>query len=652
MRKITLKKLTFYNFKGLRKFESEFGQVANVKGANGTGKTTLKDGFSWAFFGKNSEDKSDFSIKTQDENGNSIPKLEHIVIALLDVDGEEVEVKRTLKETWSKKRGCDISEYVGNSTKYSWNGSPKTQAEFKNKLDSLINEEVFKIITNPLHFSKLHWTKRREILEDLCGGLSDQEIASSSAEFSELLQRLKGGSFEEFKNKLKSDKKLLNDNLKHIPARVDEVDRGMPDSLDFDSLRSTKEGKEVRLEEIEASLLDSSRAVEAVNLKKSKNQTDIHNLKSEMQNIAFSVKEEAFKGLNELKSSLSSKKVILDGKKRSLSSLTSESVYIKKEIESIDKSITSKRESWKLQNSERLHVDEDSSGFSCPACKRDFEEGKKAVVLESLNNNFNSDKKSKLEKISHEGEMLSDSKTKKEEYLKKVDPQISTIESEISTIESEIKELESKISTTSEPDVQSLLVVHQDYHQKKSKVELLELNQFNTTVDNSELIEQKNSIASEIKSLDGQLALENQISSAKERIKNLEKEEKELSQKIANLEKEEFLIEKFEKTKIDSIESRVNSMFGLVKFRMFETQVNGGLNQCCDILIDGVPFDDANNAGKVNAGVDIINKLSQHYGITAPIFIDNREGVTDLIHTDSQVINLYVNPDEVKLKIS
>jgi len=95
------------------------------------------------------------------------------------------------------------------------------------------------------------------------------------------------------------------------------------------------------------------------------------------------------------------------------------------------------------------------------------------------------------------------------------------------------------------------------------------------------------------------------------------------------------------------LESRINAKFSQVNFKMFNEQINGALVECCDTLIKGVPFQDANNAAKINAGMDIINTLTAHYNITAPIFVDNREAVNNLIDTDSQVINLIVSQDKI-----
>jgi hypothetical protein len=98
------------------------------------------------------------------------------------------------------------------------------------------------------------------------------------------------------------------------------------------------------------------------------------------------------------------------------------------------------------------------------------------------------------------------------------------------------------------------------------------------------------------------------------------------------------------------MEEKVNSLFTMVRFKMFSQQINGGLDETCEALIDGVPFSDANNAAKINAGIDIINAFSKHYDIHAPIFTDNAEAVNRLLKTESQTIKLYVTKDK-ELKI-
>ena len=88
----------------------------------------------------------------------------------------------------------------------------------------------------------------------------------------------------------------------------------------------------------------------------------------------------------------------------------------------------------------------------------------------------------------------------------------------------------------------------------------------------------------------------------------------------------------------------------MVDFRLFETQVNGELKETCEVTVNGVPYSDVNNAGKINAGLDVINSLSKFMQKRVPIFVDNAESVNKLIDVNSQIIKLYVS-EEKELKI-
>jgi exonuclease SbcC len=171
-------------------------------------------------------------------------------------------------------------------------------------------------------------------------------------------------------------------------------------------------------------------------------------------------------------------------------------------------------------------------------------------------------------------------------------------------------------------------------------------------VDVSELQSQRAVIVQDIDNIKSNLRNETQIKAVDDRIKVLEKEEKDLAQQIANVEKTQFVIERFNKLKIDTLEAKINEKFKFVKFKMFENQINGGEIECCKALIEGVPFSDANTASKINAGLDIINTLCEFYQVTAPIFIDNRESVVDVIAIESQLINLIVSGEDKKLRVA
>jgi hypothetical protein len=122
-------------------------------------------------------------------------------------------------------------------------------------------------------------------------------------------------------------------------------------------------------------------------------------------------------------------------------------------------------------------------------------------------------------------------------------------------------------------------------------------------------------------------------------------QEKTFSQQLADIEKIEFTIQNFIREKVNLLEGRINGMFETVRFRLFDVQINGGIVECCDTLVDGVPWQDANNAAKINSGIDIINVLSNFYDVSAPVWVDNAESVNLIQPTVAQRIELYVTND-------
>src|SRR5699024_2036177 len=99
--------------------------------------------------------------------------------------------------------------------------------------------------------------------------------------------------------------------------------------------------------------------------------------------------------------------------------------------------------------------------------------------------------------------------------------------------------------------------------------------------------------------------------------------------------------ETYIRTKINLLESKINNRFKYAKFKLFEEQINAGIKETCEVLYKGVPYSRGlNNASRINVGLDVINTLTEHYGISVPIFVDNGESVTDLIETKSQLIKL------------
>ena len=187
-----------------------------------------------------------------------------------------------------------------------------------------------------------------------------------------------------------------------------------------------------------------------------------------------------------------------------------------------------------------------------------------------------------------------------------------------------------------------------DYAEINAQIEELSKELDNCKVfTNQSLTAKRNDLLDSKKELELQLKTKDDIKRSEKEIDDLKERGKQLSQQIADLEKQEFTARDFTKAKIDTCETKINSLFKITRFKLFDYTLDGNPVETCKALDNsGVPYDTTNTAQQVNMGIDIINALSRYYGVSAPIFIDRRESVNNLIDTQSQIINLVVTKDK------
>ena len=666
MKSIILKSLSLTNFKGIKSLHIDFKDVTNIHGANGTGKTTIFDAFTWLLFGKDSQDKKDFDIKPIDENGNIIQKIENEVEGALFCNGEEIVLKRIHREKWVKKRGFSEPEFNGNETVYFWNDVPMNAKDYTAKINELLDESIFKLISNPLAFNNLKWQDRRNVLMSISG---DIKVDYSLHGLDHVLQLTEKKSIAELKAEVNAKVKKIKEELKQIPTRIDEVQKSKPVPLLFDQLEKELAGHEAKLQELDALLLDSSKQNQALLNRKTEIQNQIFEKQNQINTIEWELKNQAnnqtkvdTSKIDSLKQQLSNHQFELSNAQANLQQITNKISSDKNQLDSLDFDMARLREEWQSVNSETLSFDE--SAFHCPACKREFESGDVESKKAELTANFNKSKSNLLTMINQKGGALKAEHEQISKQLAESAPRIESQKAYISKLQSEINSIESAIaleqSVLASADTKSadsvlteLVLAHPQHSNLKIEIENLtsELNSIQP-IKNEELEQEKQSVQNRIKEINASLGVKLQIAAADNRIKELEQEESKLSNSLLELEKQEFDIEKFIKLGIEALENSINEKFSFVKFRMFDTQINGGEVECCDALINGVPFNSANTASKINAGIDIINTLCDFYQVNAPIVIDNRESVSELIDSKSQIINLIVSESDKQLRVS
>jgi DNA repair exonuclease SbcCD ATPase subunit len=601
------------------------GVNAIVKADNGVGKTTLFSAFLWLLFNKDAAGRTDFEIKPLDAESNPLHGLDHMVEAVLDVDGKEVRLCKVYKEKWTKKRGQTTKTLTGHTTDYYVDGVPVKKKEWEQKINGLIEEETFRLLTNPAYFAGLHWQRRRQILLQVCGDVSDEEVINSNSDLSALPEILGDRSLEDHRKAVQSRQREINNRLQEIPSRIDELQRSISEAEEL-SRRIVKDNikeLEQKLEGMKSSGKDPEVAREREALEK-----ELRELKKAWQQEHDQQREDLRQKVRGLSDDL-------DQHKRELR-------QNKSRQEELNSSISDKQKRMETLRQEFQELQVPEVEDTCPTCgqaipedqvEQTRAEGKKKVAT-------------RKKQIQAEGKKLKEQVEEEQTELEALQAKAQAIEEVLPSKEQDLKDKEAEHETlrnqVEDPDG--------DRRQRRAQIEerLEEIRE----IENSTEAPDTTEVEQQLEAERAKLSKIEAAQQTKDRIQELRDEERSLAEEYEKLQQQVHLMERFITTKTDLLESRINSYFNLARFRLFEEQVDGGINPTCEILYQGVPYGLGINRGaQANVGLDIIRTLSEHYQVWAPVFVDNAETVTELVDPGTQCIKMMVAPGVDQLHV-
>jgi len=638
-----LTKLELLNFKGLKAFTINFNGDVIIRGDNATGKTTVFDSVCWLLFGKDSLDRADFEIKTLDR-GEPIQKVNHEVTGTFTLDeGGTVELKRVYREKYSSPRGGEVT-MTGHTTDYFVDGVPKKEKEYKEIVNSLVDENIFKLITNPLYFNETYsWQNRRKLLLEMCGDISDEDVIAEYSELKALTDILSGHSVDDHRKVVAAKKSAINKELDMIPVRIDEALRGKP-TIDTprDVLIQEISLATTTLETLEAdkALLVNGHAVVDTRAELRDVQRRLIARESELQ-MEYK-KQSALKSneydmvvseLNNLSSKVENTKHRLDTSNR--------------DIQLIESTINELMHQRQQVNEDAFVMDIDEN---CPTCGQKLPAEQIQAAREKAETNFNLRKSKRLEEINQSIEL-------KQQDIENIEKRNASLES-VETLEALIKAKELVKQTITDEIGQLTAPVLEDdsiYADLKAEEFMLQMKLDESNTDHSE----------EIADIDKRIAttkehrfnLETELNKYEEakridtRVAELETQQAELAAEKSKLDEASYLMDEFIKAKVNMLEDVINSRFKLARFKMFNVMLNGNVEECCETTYKGVPYRSMNNAARINVGLDIINALTSYFKVNAPVFIDNAEAVTEFVPVNSQTIKLIVDESEPQLVV-
>ncbi|MCY7678080.1 AAA family ATPase [Bacillus pumilus] len=641
---IRLAELHLSNFKGVKSFTLETGgESAKVYGDNATGKTTLFDAFTWLLFDKDSQNKKDFEIKTLSKDNKAVSGVEHEVSAVLLIDGKAVELKKVYSEKWTKKRGSAKQVFSGHTTDYHVNGVPVKKKEFVEKVNDIISEDIFKLITSPSYFNEqMKWQDRLNVLMEIGGAVTDDDVIKKNSSLSKLHSILEERSLDEQKSILAEKRKKINKLLEQYPVRIDEINRSIEDvtTLNQEQLKEDLKALQASIDDLEKEAR-CIRADAGADRKKRMLQ-----LEGELQQIKNDHDSERFQIVNEKKEAYYLAKNSLTQTQNDLINLIAKKEHLTSFLSQIDKERLELREEWSKKYEESF----EDHQTDCPTCGQALPEEKIQAAIEK----FNLQKSDSLERIADKGKQLGIEYDKKQNELYEVDEQIQKLNleekfkaSNLEKLKEDMEKAEASIAPLSNNPTYIEKV--EEIEKIKNEIQSDEQETIGTVQAINEQIKEKQQ---EMTLIRNDLSRIDQAQKALNRIDELKEEERKMADEYNDVEQQSFLIEEFIRTKMNLMEERINSKFKFARFKLFEEQVNGGLTETCETLYEGVPYSKGlNNAARINVGLDIINTLNEHYGISAPIFVDNSEAVTNLIDVNAQVISLIVSEKDKQLRV-
>ena len=630
-----LTKLELLNFKWLKSFTINLNGDVVIRGDNATGKTTVFDSVCWLLFGKDSLDRADFEIKTLD-GGEPIHKVNHEVTATFTLDeGGTVELKRVYREKYSSPRGGDIT-LTGHTTDYFVDGVPKKEKEYKEIVNTLIDESIFKLITNPLYFNETYsWQNRRKLLLEMCGDISDEDVIASHDELRRLAELLEGRTVDDHRKVVAAKKTAINKELDMIPVRIDEAMRNKPEiSSDKAKLIRDIETLSAGIDEVE-----KQKAIIQNGFSSTEKESKIRDINRQLEGQSSKVLSDYHKQKQRLRdeyeASLTKLKMVEVDRDR----CADRRDELNKEIERESKRIATLQSEFDTFNAQQFNKE------SCPTCGQALPADKQSV----LETEFNTNKSKKLEEWKGLIESAVKLKANYEEQQEIMVSKVDSLTTEASQYNDAYNVKFKEYEAYSEPNLEDDPV----YADLKAQLFLLEIDDEPgaDTEELTKLDEELSSMKAKKAGLETELNKFKLIDDINHRIFELENQQQKLVAEKDALDEASFLMDEFIKAKVNMLEDVINSRFKLARFKMFNVMINGNIEECCETTYKGVPYRSMNNAARINVGLDIINALTSYYKVNAPVFIDNAEAVTEFVPVNSQTIKLIVDESKPQLTV-
>lgn len=624
-----MKLLTFsvQNFRGLNITFDPQGRNVNIYGCNGAGKTSTEDAFLWLLFGKDSADRKDYDLIPH-KPGSTEPDTgcgrEPVVEASLEYFGKTVKLKKSYIEEWPK-RGALKGQYAGSKTHYFVDDLEVKAGEYNSVVNELINPNLFKLLTNPHYFSEtLSWQERRTTLVKIAGDLNVSPAPELAAMMGER-------PFDKFYLLAKQNVKAAQKQLDGMPYAISEAQRlipaELPQAADVAALEKQRDELENQIQTLKND--DSANAV----------RREIAELETKIAEGRNVYAEKVDADNAKIKDGINSLNDKVSEKTRELNYTESQVECLKSEISEL-----SERKSAKLAEWHKAKDKQWTGSDTCPTCGQTLPQEQ----VESAKTAFNRQRSNDLEKLMSEGLSL-------KKQIEDKSREAESLEEKAETAEKDIKRYQENLEKGKSLLTPCVYETQIEYKQLNGRlVDLKNQLANNTDTEKNSKLDalgaKLDEAKQQIQSADRVKLQIEQAESQKKHVAELQDQQKKIVADLGNYEKAVALCEEHVKKQARALETAVNGKFKVARFRMFAPQKNGEEAECCDVVYPNGSTN-LSTGERLQTGIDIINTLSKYYGVNAPIWIDNAEGITLPVETDAQIIRLIVSEKDEKLRI-
>lgn len=642
--KITFRKLVIKNFKGIEELEVNYdASVTNILGANHTGKTTTADAIMWVLFGKNSDGQTKFGISPKDKENNIIPNLENVVELTMAADDHVYALRKVRKGVTNKQ---DV--LTGSTVECFINDRRLTLTDYQEEIKMICPENLFKAITSPQYFNSLTADQQRALLVKMVGEATTEQVASGDKDFAAMLKEMSGIDLKAYREHLSYQMKQVKESLSALPERItenEEMRQQLQDAgTNFAAMRKRLDEIEGDIKKYDEQLLDSTASVTQQQQQRAEIRRQLGEIEKEQQTIMYRIDTE-----NRKQAKLHDDKVAdLEYQVKDIS----KNIYRKGDdirlyeryMQSIELLIVDLRKRWQEVEAERFEWD--TTKEICPTCGQPLPVIDVERLKKEANDRWMNAHMEKQDALDAEVSDIKERKMHVEASLFDIRLQLETLKEQQAAAERQLEEArqETVLSSKAEDD-ERWAELQSEREQLTHQLNIMK-EEVTGNGDCQIILQNKTDLQKQRDQLKADLGRENLIAMRTERIEELSEQMRTLNQQLTELESKDYTANRFENAMIKDLENRVNGLFDLVRFSMFETLLNGSTRPTCVMTMHGVPYNDLSNSEKINAGIDLIKAMSRYNNVYAPIIIDNAESCNHILPTECQQIRLVVSMDE------